>query len=115
MNRIRLIGMLLLVVVTLQGQTVEKQIRKGNRQYRKGDYAEAEVQYRKALDTKPTSAEAQFNLGDALYQQGNYQSAQEAFQKVLEMTPDVKLKSQAVFNMGNCQLVQERYYDAFQL
>lgn len=107
--------MLLLVVVTLQGQTVEKQIRKGNRQYRKGDFAEAEVQYRKGLDVKPTSAEAQFNLGDALYQQENYQAALEAFQKVLEMTPDVKLKSQAVFNMGNCLLAQDKYYDAFNL
>ena len=51
---------LLFSVAYLPAQSVEKQIRRGNRQYRKGDYAEAEVRYRKALDDRPTSAEAQF-------------------------------------------------------
>ena len=99
----------LLSALAMQAQTVEKQIRKGNRQYRKGNYTEAEVQYRKVLEDKPTCADAQFNLGDALYQQENYKDAFDAFQKVLELTPDVKLKSQAVFNMGNCLLEQGRY------
>lgn len=115
MNKIRLIGLFLLAVVTLQAQTVEKQIRKGNRQYHKDNFTEAEVQYRKALEIKPTSADAQFNLGAALYRQDNFQEAMEAFQKVVEMTPDNKLKSKAVFNMGNCLLEQEKYYDAFNI
>ena len=105
--------MLLIATLGLEAQTVEKQIRKGNRQYRKGNYTEAEVQYRKVLEDKPTVADAQFNLGDALYKQENYQDAMEAFQKVLELSPDAKLKSKAVFNMGNCLLEQGRYYDAF--
>ena len=107
--------LLLLAALGLQAQTVEKQIRKGNRQYKKGNYPEAEVNYRKALDARPTTAEAQFNLGDALYQQENYKDASEAFQKVLEITPDIKLKSKAVFNMGNCLLAQGKYYDAFNI
>jgi tetratricopeptide (TPR) repeat protein len=112
----RLVLMLLvLAALGLQAQTVEKQIRKGNRQYRRGDYTEAEVNYRKALEASPTNAEAQFNLGDALYQQENYKDAVEAFQKVLELTPDAKLKSKAVFNMGNCMLEQGKYYDAFNI
>ena len=90
-------------------------IRQGNRQYRKGNYAEAEVRYRKALENRATSAEAQFNLADALFQQENYDEAMSAFQKVLEMTPDAKLKSKAVFNMGNCLLAKEKYYDAFNI
>ena len=106
---------LVLSVLGVQAQSIEKQIRQGNRQYRKGNYTEAETRFRKVLDEKPTSAEAQFNLGDALYQQENYQAAMEAFQKVLEITPDVKLKSKAVFNMGNCLLAQDKYYDAFNI
>lgn len=115
MNKRILLLTLLLSVMTMQGQTVEKQIRKGNRQYRKSNYTEAEVMYRKALETKPTSAEAQFNLGDALYRQENYTDAIEAFQKVVDMIPDAKLKSQAVFNIGNCLLEQGKYYDAFNI
>ena len=113
MNKLVWIFVFMLSLATVQAQSLEKQIRKGNRQYRKGNYTEAEVMYRKALDTKPVSVEAQFNLGDALYRQENYQDAMEAFQKVVEMTPDAKLKSQAVFNMGNCLLEQGKYYDAF--
>ena len=66
MSKKLMIVICLLSALTLQAQTVEKQIRKGNRQYRKGNYTEAETQYRKVLDSKPNSAEAQFNLGDAL-------------------------------------------------
>ena len=106
---------LLLAALGLQAQNVDKQLRKGNRQYKKGDYVEAEVIYRKVLENLPNNADAQFNLGDALFQQENYQAAMEAFQKVLEISPDAKLKSKAVFNMGKCLLVQDRYYDAFQI
>ena len=106
---------LLLAGLGLQAQNYEKQFRKGNRQYRKGDYVEAEVTFRKVLEALPNNADAQFNLGDALFQQENWQAAMEAFQKVLELTPDAKLKSKAVFNMGNCLLTQGRYYDAFQV
>lgn len=107
------LAIFLLAAVGLQAQTVEKQIRRGNRQYHKGDYTEAEASYRKVLEASPTNADAQFNLGDALFMQDNYQDAFDAFQKVLEISPDAKLKSKAVFNMGNCLLVQGRYYDAF--
>ena len=115
MNKKLMIMICLLSALTLQAQTVEKQLRKGNRQYRKGNFTEAEVQYRKALDAKPTYADAQFNLGDALYKQENYKDAFDAFQKVIEMSPDAKLKSKAVFNMGNCLLEQGKYYDAFNI
>ena len=115
MSKRLMIVICLLSALTLQAQTVERQIRRGNRQYRKGNYTEAETQYRKVLDAKPNSAEAQFNLGDALYQQENYTDAMEAFQKVVELTPDAKLKSKAVFNMGNCLLEQGKYYDAFNI
>lgn len=104
---------LLFSMTCVQAQSLEKQIRQGNRQYRKGNFTEAETKYRKVLEDKPTSADAQFNLGDALYKQENYTDAMEAFQKVLEMTPDAKLKSKAVFNMGTCLLAQGKYYDAF--
>ena len=114
MKRILTLCCLLVALVT-QAQTTDKLIRKGNRQYRKEHYTEAETNYRKALDAQPLNVDAQFNLGDALYKQQNYADAMQAFQKVLETTPDAKVKSQAVYNMGVCLLEQEKYYDAFNL
>ena len=111
-----LIAIVLLVsCLSASANTDEKLIRKGNRQYNRGNYTEAEVFYRKALEVRPNNANAQFNLGDALFMQDNYDAAYEAFQKVVEMSPDAKLKSNAVFNMGNCLLAQDRYYDAFNI
>lgn len=101
--------------VSASAQSDEKLIRKGNRQYKKQNFTEAEVNYKKALEARPNNANAQFNLGDALFAQENYDAAFEAFQKVVEMSPDAKLKSDAVFNMGNCLLAQNRYYDAFNI
>ena len=115
MSKRLMIVICLLSALTVQAQTVERQIRKGNRQYHKGNYTEAETQYRKVLTDKPTNADAQFNLGAALYMQENYEGAMEAFQKVVEMTPDAKLKSKAVFNVGNCLLEQGKYYNAFNI
>ena len=101
--------------VSASAQSDEKLIRKGNRQYKKQNFTEAEVDYKKALEARPNNANAQFNLGDALFAQQNYDAAFEAFQKVVDMSPDAKLKSDAVFNMGNCLLAQNRYYDAFNI
>jgi FOG: TPR repeat len=94
-------------------QEDEKLIREGNKDYRNGNYSEAEVKYKKALDAKPSNADAQFNLGDALFAQNEYDEAFKTFQKVLDLPSDNKLKSSAVFNMGNCLLALDKYYDAF--
>ena len=66
-------------------QSDEKLIRKGNRDYKRSNYTEAEVNYKKALEVRPNNANAQFNIGDALFAQENYDEAYEAFQKVVDM------------------------------
>ncbi len=104
-----------MIIMSASAQTDEKLIRKGNRQYKKASFTEAEVSYRKAIEARPNNANAQFNLGDALFKQENYDAAYEAFQKVVEMSADAKLKSNAVFNMGNCLLAQDKFYDAFNI
>lgn len=114
-NRNILLVALLLSALSLSAQSNAKLLRRGNRQYRKGNYEKAEATYQRILAETPNQAKAQFNLGDAYYAQENYDGAFKAFQKVLDMTPDVKLKSNAVYNMGNCLLAQQKYYDAFNI
>ena len=100
---------------SVSAQSDEKAIRKGNRQYKSGNYEEAIGQYREALKIRPNNAKAQFNLGDVYYAKQSYDTAYTEFQKVLELSPDAKLKSDALFNMGNCLLVQDKFYDAFNI
>lgn len=101
--------------VTVSAQSDEKTIRRGNRNYKSGNYEQAIARYREALEIRPNNAKAQFNLGDAYYAKQSYDTAYTEFQKVVEMSPDAKLKSDAVYNMGNCLLAQDRFYDAFNL
>ena len=115
-----LLMVFLLSAVCLQAQSPMKQLRRGNRQYRKGDYVKAEEKYRSVCadsvygkNDVDLCTDARFNLGDALYMQERYTEAFEVFQSVEEMTPDAKMKSKAVFNMGNCLLAQGQYYNAF--
>jgi tetratricopeptide (TPR) repeat protein len=99
----------------VSAQSDEKAIRKGNRHYKSGNYEEAISQYREALNIRPNNAKAQFNLGDVYYAKQSYDTAHTEFQKVLEISPDAKLKSDALFNMGNCLLAQDKFYDAYNI
>ena len=106
---------LLSSALAVSAQNDEKAIRKGNRQYKKANYAEAISKYKEVIELSPNNTKAHFNLGDAYYGLQQYDSAYAAFEKVVEMSPDAKLKSDAVFNMGNCLLAQNKYYDAFNI
>ena len=101
--------------LAVSAQNDEKAIRKGNRQYKKANFAEAITKYKEVIESSPNNTKARFNLGDAYFGLQQYDSAYAAFEKVVEMSPDAKLKSDAVFNMGNCLLAQNKYYDAFNI
>ncbi len=75
-------------------------VKKGNQQYKKGDYAAALKSYKKALDREPNSDIINFNVGTAFYQQGDYVQALEHLEKTL-LTEDARLRQQAVYNLGN--------------
>ena len=95
-------------VLTVSAQSDEQAIRRGNRNYKSGNYEQAIENYRKALEIRPNNAKAQFNLGDVYYAKQSYDTAYNEFQKVVEMSPDAKLKSDAVYNMGNLSLGAEQ-------
>ena len=65
-NKISAIILFVSLCATLNAQT--KDIRQGNRNFRKGNYSEAEKDYKNSLDKKYND-KAQFNLGDVYYQQ----------------------------------------------
>lgn len=86
--------------------------RKGNKQYEKDNYTDAEAEYKKALDKKNNMPEAIFNLGDAVYKQKRYEEAIKQFQLSAQTNPDPKVKAQAYHNLGNTYLEQKQWEDA---
>jgi tetratricopeptide (TPR) repeat protein len=86
--------------------------RLGNQEFSKGNYADAEAQYKKALDRKNNMPEAAFNLGDAVYKQKRYEEAEKQFQLCAQNNVDPIIKAKSYHNLGNTYLEQEKWKEA---
>ncbi len=83
-------------------------IRSGNKLFDDKNYAEAEIEYSKALQANPNSATAAYNLALALAMQaepndstGIIERADSLFSYAASITSNKQLKAMAHYNMGN--------------
>ena len=106
------IGLTLMIALMLTlnafAQQERKIIRSGNELFNKQDFEKAEVEYRKALDTKEDSYEAAFNLGDALYKQKKYEEALQQFDNLVEGETDKERLGELYHNIGNTLLAMNK-------
>ena len=70
--------------------------RNGNKQFDKGNYTDAEANYKKAFDKKNNMPEATFNLGDAVYEQKDMTKRQNNFSFQGKPTPIKILKRRRI-------------------
>lgn len=82
-----------------------KEIRAGNKQFKKGEYADADIDYRKALAKDTTSLAAGYNLANTLYRQENYEEAGKALEKMANVAATSEYGADYYHNLGNvaCQ------------
>jgi len=92
--------LLLLMAATAGAQTDRQLVRQGNRQFRKGNAADAEVSYRKAVEKQPRNAQANFNLGNALMAQRKDSLAVTQFEKAAKLETNPLRRAQAYHNIG---------------
>ena len=113
--RIRIIAILSLFLAPssiLFAQKEASDVRRGNREYNKQNYTEAEVNYRRGLEKNKNGYEAHYNLGDALFKQDKYADAQAEFEtaaKMLDKKSDKTRYAKTMHNIGNCQFAQQQY------
>ena len=81
-------------------QTDRQYIRQGNKQFNAGDYPNAEVSYRKAVEKNPKNPQAVYNLGNALMAQKKDSAAIEQFQNASKLETNPLRKYQSFHNMG---------------
>ena len=81
-------------------QSDRQYIRQGNKLFRMGDYPNAEVSYRKAVEKNPKNPQAAFNLGNALMAQKKDSAAVEQFQNASKLETNPLRKAQSFHNMG---------------
>ena len=109
------------------GQADRRDVRAGNRKFRKGDYKAAEIDYRKAVVKDSTSMAGSYNLSNDLYRQEGFEDAGKAMEAAargaanVSAWPDAAPKqlrksvdsaSDVFFNSGDIALQQKDYATA---
>ncbi|MBU1369754.1 MAG: tetratricopeptide repeat protein [Bacteroidetes bacterium] len=93
-------------------QEDKKLLRKGNKEFRKEAFSDAEINYRKALETNPMNENAVFNLGTSRYKQDNFEAAAKDFSQATEMSKSAMATAEAYYNLGNSLMNQEQYQES---
>ena len=106
--------LLLFVAFTASAQTDRQYIREGNKQFRMGDYAKAEVSYRKAVEKNPKNPQAVYNLGNALMAQKKDSAAVQQFEQSAQIETNPMRKSAAYHNMGVICQTHKMYGEAIE-
>ena len=101
-----------LAVIPVWGQADKSDVRKGNRDFRKGEFKEAEIDYRKAVLKDTSSVAAGYNLANTLYRQGDYQGAMKALDSIKEEAPMSASSADYFYNLGDAALAVQDYKTA---
>ena len=106
--------LLLLIAISANAQTDRQYIRQGNKQFHAGNYANAEVSYRKAVEKNAKNPQAAFNLGNALMAQKKDSAAVEQFQNAANLETNPLRKAQAFHNIGVVCQTHKQYGEAIE-
>ncbi len=114
--RILVAGICLLIVSpSLSGQEEREYIRKGNKLYKKSEFAGSEGMYRRAQTPQSPSKDAIFNLGDALYKQGRFGEAADEFTRTIAASTGDSLKqADGLYNLGNSLLKEQKFGESIE-
>ena len=109
MRRYLAILLLLTCALSASAQADRHDVRAGNRKFRKGQFKEAEIDYRKAVVRDSTSLKAQYDLASALYRQQDFAGAAKALESVREQEA---LPAQYHYNAGDVACAQKDWQAA---
>ena len=93
-------------------QSDRSHIRKGNSKFEEGQYQEAEIEYRKALEKEPQSYQADYNLGNALYRQKQYDAAAMKYSSLAKNEKDRQNLNRYFYNLGNACYENKKYQES---
>ena len=109
-----LLTFITLTPLTLFSQQEAPDIRHGNARYKSSDFAQSEVDYRRAIDKNSKSFQAHYNLGNSLFRQDKYPEAAEQYALAAQNldTKDKKNREDLAYtyhNLGNAFYGQQQF------
>lgn len=96
----------------LYAQTDRREVRRGNRDFRKENFSEAEIDYRRALVKDSTSFAASYNLGNTLYRNGDMEQARKSYETLKDAAAVSQYGADYYYNLGNAAAAMEDWQAA---
>ena len=107
-----LVSLLCLSSFAAQAQEDKRDVRRGNRDFKKDEFREADIDYRKALVKDSTSIAANYNLANTLYRQGDMEQAKKMLDRVKDTAPETEVAADYYFNLGDVAIAQQDWQGA---
>lgn len=98
--------------VDAAAQVDRREVRKGNRDFKKENYKEADIEYRKALVKDSLSMAANYNLANTLYRQNDYEQAAKTLERIKEVAPASEYAADYYYNMGDVAIAAKNWQAA---
>lgn len=102
----------ILISVSAWGQIDKKEVRRGNRDFRKGDYEAAFQDYLRAVEKDTSSIAANYNMASALYRMKEYDQAWQALDRIKETVHESASAADYLYNLGDIALQKKDYQAA---
>lgn len=114
MNRLLYILIFLLTagLADVSAQVDKREVRRGNRDFKKENFKEAELDYFRGLAKDSLSFAANYNMANTLYRQENYDQALKHLEKIAEMAAASPAAADYYYNLGNVAMAKEDYQKA---
>lgn len=109
---ILVVSILLSVALTASAQVDRHDVRAGNRKFRKDNWNEADISYRKALVKDSTSVAANYNLANTLYRQENYEEAEKLMKKIGDNASASANAADYWYNTGDIAIAKKDWQGA---
>ena len=103
---------LTLALADVSAQVDKREVRRGNRDFKKENYKEAELEYFRALAKDSLSFAANYNMANTLYRQENYDQALKHLEKIAEIAAASPAAADYYYNLGNVAMAKEDYQKA---
>ena len=93
-------------------QVDKRDVRRGNADFRKENYKEAEIDYRKALVKDSLSMAANYNLANTLYREGDMEQAGKVLERIKEVAPSTPSAADYYYNLGDVAIAKQDWQGA---
>lgn len=107
-----IIALLLISLTVFKAQSTRGLVNDGVDNYEENNYSDAEVNFKKGVESDMENFESRFNLGDAIYKQGRYEEALEEFKNSISLAQTDEQKAKIFHNLGNTFLKAQKLQES---